>query len=83
LLEAQASALDGESAHSPNLQPGQVARIVFNDAQSRNDDKRALEAAVVRVSDVHVAIQFVDPDSKILDQVACDCHAPRRRRRSA
>ena len=69
LLEAQAPALGGQGVHSPNLKPGQVARILFNDAQSGVDDKHGLEAAVVRVSDVNVAIQFVDPDSKVLDQL--------------
>lgn len=69
LLEAQAKAHGGQSAHSPDLKPGQVARIVFKDAQRAANDKQSLEAAVVRVSDVHVAIRFLDPDSKVLDQL--------------
>ncbi|MDH3282362.1 MAG: PilZ domain-containing protein [Gammaproteobacteria bacterium] len=69
LLEAQAQPHVGQQAHSPDLKAGQVAQIVFSDTPSTPDDKHALEAAVVRLSDVHVAIRFLDPDSKILDQL--------------
>ncbi len=71
LLEAQAQphVRDSQPAHSPDLKAGQIVQIIFSDAPAGPDTKHVLEAAVVRLSEVHVGIRFSDPDSKVLDRL--------------